>query len=247
MAKDWAARKDAKYEIAAVQNGEELLKETSIMEDDSNVIHHDFTSLKMKYEVIIVITSSYGEGDPPENFAPFFLELLHAAEMGSLHGMQHAVFGQGSTVYQETFQNIPRLTDKLLGEAGSRRFVMRHETDAAHYIEGDHQKRDKERFREACFDALQRLPPACEPPVCGWGEASVLHEHTTDKIRPKTLEDLKEFRASGAVTGVNNQVAVGLLCWAAFLGFIVARVSWYSSGGDASFSQGWPAYTPLRS
>ena len=40
----------------------------------------NITSLRNKYDVIVVVTSSYGEGDPPENFGGFFLALLAAAE-----------------------------------------------------------------------------------------------------------------------------------------------------------------------
>ena len=59
--------------------------------------------------------------------------LLHAAEEAEqgevsqkLLGLQHAVLGCGSTVY-ETFQNCPRLHDKCLGENGSRRLAQRAE------------------------------------------------------------------------------------------------------------------------
>ena len=59
--------------------------------------------------------------------------LLQAANEGlkPLAGMQHAVLGEGSSVYAETFQNCPRLTDKFLGECGSRRLAMRGERRAS--------------------------------------------------------------------------------------------------------------------
>ena len=201
MSNHWKEKQNAKFEIVGVCTGKELIEQTSVVEDDANVMHADFTSLKQKFDVLIVITSSYGDGDPPDNFAPFFLELLNAADVQSLGGMQHAVFGQGSSVYQGTFQNIPRLTDKLLGEAGSRRFLARHETDAAHYADDSQQKRDKDRFRDAVFEALQVLPSTGSPPVCEWREPSAEHEQPKTQITHKTPDDLKEFRASGAVTG----------------------------------------------
>uniref|UniRef100_A0A6V2V724 Flavodoxin-like domain-containing protein n=1 Tax=Emiliania huxleyi TaxID=2903 RepID=A0A6V2V724_EMIHU len=95
--------------------------------------------LASRYEVLIVATSSFGEGDPPENYLPFLLGLLRAKEAAArggggggppLRGLQHAVLGFGQSVFA-TYQNCPRWTDKLLGELGSRRFVRRVEVDEA--------------------------------------------------------------------------------------------------------------------
>uniref|UniRef100_A0A6V2VAJ9 Flavodoxin-like domain-containing protein n=1 Tax=Emiliania huxleyi TaxID=2903 RepID=A0A6V2VAJ9_EMIHU len=95
--------------------------------------------LASRYEVLIVATSSFGEGDPPENYLPFLLGLLRAKEAAArggggggppLRGLQHAVLGFGQSVFA-TYQNCPRWTDKLLGELGSRRFVRRVEAEEA--------------------------------------------------------------------------------------------------------------------
>merc|ERR1711937_447515 len=82
------------------------------------------------YDVLIVGVSSYGEGDAPGGYGKFLYQLQEAAKSGEkpLEGIQHAVLGFGSTIY-ETFQNCPRLTDKYLGEAGSRRCMKRLEVD----------------------------------------------------------------------------------------------------------------------
>ena len=238
MTKDWASRADARYSIDMVCDGKTALKEMSIMEDDANVIYHDFTSLKNKYDVLIIITSSYGEGDPPENYGAFFLELLSAVKSGSqpLRGMQHCVLGQGSTVYQETFQNVPRLTDKYLGEAGSRRFVRRQEVDAAHYIEGDQHIKDRTHFREAVFEALQALPSASAPPVCAWDEARVSHSFPTSIVTAKSAEDLAEFKL-GSTSGATNEQAFGMLFWGIpmAIGVIYGYyVRWYSEGAGGA-------------
>jgi sulfite reductase alpha subunit-like flavoprotein len=70
-------------------------------------------ALAAKYDAFVIVSSSYGDGDPPSNFENF-LRALYTADEGVLAGKQHCVLGYGSTDY-ETFQNCPRLTDKLMG------------------------------------------------------------------------------------------------------------------------------------
>merc|ERR1712157_487504 len=82
------------------------------------------------------MTSSYGDGEAPSGFGKFLYHIYTAAadakkntDAAVLSGMEHSVLGFGSTVYY-TFQNVPRLCDRLLGESGSRRFLMRNEIGA---------------------------------------------------------------------------------------------------------------------
>ena len=81
--------------------------------DGDSLAHEleDLSILKENFDVIVVCTSSFGDGDPPDNYSKFLLALLVGATEGTkpLAGMQHAVLGEGSSVYQETFQNCPRL------------------------------------------------------------------------------------------------------------------------------------------
>ena len=92
-------------------------------------------ALASDYDFLVVVTSSYGDGDPPSNYTKF-LTALYVAEGEPLKGCQHAVLGFGSTDY-ETFQNCPRLTDKLLGGLGSRRALQRVEVDENDTLAGD--------------------------------------------------------------------------------------------------------------
>lgn len=231
---DWAERADAKYEISHVCDGAAALKELSIMEDDSNVIYSDFTSLKNKYDVLIIICSSYGEGDPPQNYGTFFVQLLAAVASGNkpLAGVQHCVLGQGSTVYQETFQNVPRMTDRYLGECGSRRFLMRQEVDAAHYIDADVNKRERNHWRDAVFEALQALPNASAPPACAWDEARASHSFPKGKVTVKSVDDLSEFKFADA-SGATNEQAFGMLFWGSILGLAVAYGYWQKWQAEA--------------
>ena len=131
-------------------------------------------SMAKSYDVLLVSTCSYGCGEPPINISMLFDLLKDNATVGSLsmepplHGMQHAVFGCGSTFY-ETFQNCPRMHDKFLGECGSRRLAMRAELDDIHELEHIEQPHYL-RWTEEVFNALQSLPPADTPPVCEWDQ-----------------------------------------------------------------------------
>merc|ERR1719356_885786 len=86
-----------------------------------------FDSISKDYNVLLVGTSSFGDGDAPTGYGKFLYQLYNADE-SSLRGIEHAVIGFGSSYYY-TFQNIPRITDRLLGKAGSRRILQRLEID----------------------------------------------------------------------------------------------------------------------
>lgn len=132
--------------------------------------------------MIIVATSSFGEGDPPENFWKFALSLQKAVNQQEkpLAGMQHAVIGFGSSTYA-TYQNIPRLVDKLMEECGSRRFVRRAECDDS---SEDDPIVEQKRFAADCAAALTKeLPDTTAAPLCAWTvpESKIL-EKTEDEL-----------------------------------------------------------------
>ena len=60
----------------------------------------DLTTLKEKCDVLVVVSSSFGEGDPPENFNLFLLQLYKASKNDTkpLAGMQHVVLGEKATI-----------------------------------------------------------------------------------------------------------------------------------------------------
>lgn len=147
-----------------------------------------FDTLCKNYDVLLVVTSSHGDGDPPDNYVKFLRALISASEAGSkpLAGLQHAVLGFGDTTY-DTFQNCPRLTDKLLEDLGSRRLHKRFEIDADHWgdeVAAKNSKLEKE-WPEGVFKALQSNPSKDAPPVCKWNENG-------ETITPKTLEYLSD-------------------------------------------------------
>ena len=160
---------------------------------DGNTLAHeteDLATLVSSYDALVVGTSSFGEGDPPDNYNNFLLSLMTAAADKSLplKGMQHAVLGEGSSVYADTFQNCPRLTDRYLEECGSRRFVARHEIDV-----GGEDNEDVGRglFRDAVAARLgEGLGPADAAPAAAWSTPCKTHKEPVEQITIKTASEL---------------------------------------------------------
>lgn len=119
-------------------------------------------TLTEKYDLVLVATSSFGEGDPPDNYAGFLAKLLKGSKGAEypLTGMMHAVLGLGSSCY-DTFQNVPRLSDKMLGECGSRRIAQRCELDDSG--PGDDTSKDQVKAFEAAGAARSKKE---ELPMC---------------------------------------------------------------------------------
>jgi len=125
--RQWQSKCDGSYSLATenVMSGNDVAKEFSTLAE-----------VAQQFDVLIVATSSFGEGDPPANFKNFLLMLVRAANAAAkkpervvpLSGMQHALIGYGQSIYP-TFMSCPRYTDKLLEQLGSRRMVKRVECD----------------------------------------------------------------------------------------------------------------------
>ncbi|THU86598.1 hypothetical protein K435DRAFT_868134 [Dendrothele bispora CBS 962.96] len=82
--------------------------------------------------IVCIVTSSFGEGEPPSNAIQFRDKLNHAVtgKSGfSLLNFRYAVLGLGSTNYTETYQNFPRLIDRSLASLKARRIIPLGELD----------------------------------------------------------------------------------------------------------------------
>ena len=117
--KAWASRGGKKFGSVTVKSGDEAAAE--------------FAGISEKYDAIVVGVSSFGDGDPPEGYQLFLAELYKPSKTSGeevvrkpLEGMQHAVLGFGSTVY-ETYQNCPRC---VVG--GGRTPASRHRSRRGH-------------------------------------------------------------------------------------------------------------------
>lgn len=180
-----------------------------------------FDSLKEDHDVLIVLTSSFGEGEAPANYDKFLLMLAKGAKAESppLEGMQHAVLGFGDSMYV-TYMNCPRLTDKFLGECGSRRVQKRHEVDVLAAAEGvkeaEAATRLEEEWKDAVYEALRSSPKASDPPAAPWCE-----EGKTDRIH------------EGAIPSEGGGgIGSGAGACAFFVAVVGLGLSYYLGGGQ---------------
>jgi len=184
LIKRWTAENSTAFEVTGVVTGNEL---TQSLGGEGQATAKNLENVVAKCDVLLVATSSCGAGDPPSNYDKWIHVLLHEASMKSdaLTGLQHAVLGYGSSTYA-TFQNIPRLTDKFLGECGSRRLAQRAEIDEHDENPGD--EAEYKRWSADVFKALQQpLPPSSSPPACAW----------TQPAHDITMLDTDESEQSG--------------------------------------------------
>jgi len=76
---------------------------------------------------ILIITSTYGDGEPPDNAQPLH-EALMAAEEATLTNTQFAVFGLGDSEYPD-FCQCSKEFDSQLEKLGAKRLLDAVECD----------------------------------------------------------------------------------------------------------------------
>jgi MioC protein len=79
--------------------------------------------------VFLICTSTYGQGDVPDNARALYEDLK--ARRPDLSGVRYGVFGLGDRTYAETFNFGGKRFDELLAELGARRIGERHMHDAS--------------------------------------------------------------------------------------------------------------------
>jgi MioC protein len=77
----------------------------------------------------LVCTSTYGQGDVPDNARPFFDALQGARP--DLSAVRYGVLGLGDRTYRDTFNHGGMKFDRLLAELGATRVGERATLDAA--------------------------------------------------------------------------------------------------------------------
>ncbi|MGQ0651862.1 MAG: flavodoxin domain-containing protein [Betaproteobacteria bacterium] len=105
----------------ALDDGETQV-ETLLMDDlDSSVFARD--------GVFLICTSTYGQGDVPDNARKLYEDLQ--AKRPDLGRVRYGVFGLGDRTYAETFNFGGKRFDETLTELGAQRIGDRHMHDAS--------------------------------------------------------------------------------------------------------------------
>jgi MioC protein len=79
--------------------------------------------------VFLVCTSTYGQGDVPDNAKALYEDLK--AKRPNLAHVRYGVFGLGDRTYAETFNFGGKRFDEILSELGAGRVGERHAHDAS--------------------------------------------------------------------------------------------------------------------
>jgi MioC protein len=79
--------------------------------------------------VFLVCTSTYGQGDVPDNARSLYEDLK--AKRPDLSHVRYGVFGLGDRTYAETFNYGGKRFDEILAELGAQRIGERHMHDAS--------------------------------------------------------------------------------------------------------------------
>lgn len=79
--------------------------------------------------VILICTSTYGQGDVPDNAQGLFDDLQSTRP--DLSGMRYGVIGLGDSTYADTYNDGGRLFDELLAGLGATRVGDRLEHNAS--------------------------------------------------------------------------------------------------------------------
>jgi MioC protein len=80
------------------------------------------------FSMIVIVSSTYGHGDIPDNGQAFFAALAAAP---SLTGKTFAVFGLGDRTYMDTFCHAGEQWDALLQAKGAKRLTPLERHDAS--------------------------------------------------------------------------------------------------------------------
>jgi MioC protein len=105
----------------ALDDGETEVQTLLMDELDSSVFGRE--------GVFLICTSTYGQGDVPDNAKALYEDLQKARP--DLSHVRYGVFGLGDRTYAETFNFGGKRFDEILTELGARRIGERHTHDAS--------------------------------------------------------------------------------------------------------------------
>jgi len=108
------------WEIYEALNGAKVSNDSAILSVREPLSGDDFDidSLDKNETDVLIVSTASQFGMPPQNFARFCQEMLLAARTnpGCLSHLHHAVWGAGDPRWFDTFMNVPRYVDQILGD-----------------------------------------------------------------------------------------------------------------------------------
>lgn len=125
---------------------------------------------------ILVVTSTFGDGGPPDNGADFWSR-LQAPDAPQLHGVRYAVLGIGDKSY-DNFCGHAKSLDQRLADLGATRLLERADCEAY----------DDEPFRrwaDSVTTALTGATPV--PAIAGGGTRTVIPTEPDEFTRAKPI------------------------------------------------------------
>ena len=109
-------------ELELVWDGDDVAVETLLMDNlDASVFERE--------GVFLICTSTYGQGDVPDNAKKLYADLQ--AKRPDLAHVRYGVFGLGDRTYAETFNFGGKRFDEVLAELGAQRIGERIQHDAS--------------------------------------------------------------------------------------------------------------------
>ena len=105
----------------ALDDGETQVETLMMDKLDSSVFERE--------GVFLVCTSTYGQGDVPDNAKALYEDLK--AKRPNLSHVRYGVFGLGDRTYAETFNFGGKRFDEILSQLGAQRVGERHTHDAS--------------------------------------------------------------------------------------------------------------------
>lgn len=109
----------------ALDDGETEVATLMMDELDSSIFEKDGA----REGVFLICTSTYGQGDVPDNAKALYEHLKE--KRPDLSRVRYGVFGLGDRTYAETFNFGGKRFDDILSELGAQRIGERHMHDAS--------------------------------------------------------------------------------------------------------------------
>ncbi|WP_213522238.1 assimilatory sulfite reductase (NADPH) flavoprotein subunit [Paenibacillus sp. J31TS4] len=141
-----------------------------------------------KVQNLLIVVSTHGEGDPPDNAIPFY-EFLHSKRAPQLNGLRFSVLALGDLSY-EFFCKTGKDFDKRLEELGAERLSSRVDCD----VDFD------EPAAEWMNDVLSSLSQASAAPAIGTQTGAVVAGGTEagyDRTNPFQATVLENLNLNG--------------------------------------------------